>query len=1096
MHPHSTLNKPIRFKRLFLLFKFCLTVALITTQNVSAQDLNLSVSVTNQTCPGNGTMSFTVDNISSAPVNYIVYLLPDTTTPIYNNTEPNVTGLVDGDYLVTATQNDNGTTYTDEQEVTIEDETTPLIYNVTSVDTTCGNDGTITINVEEGNPVTYEILTGPTTAGPQASNVFENVPDGTYTVRVTDNCGEGIVKAHTVLSSVTGILIGSPGFPDTELPDCNEITVSHNLNPEVQDIPMALPISITITVYPPGGGAPIVFTQTANGDPAGFAIDEIIPLYYDTDYYYDLEIVDDCGAIYTQNNNLVRQKLTVVGGFDNADCPGKFLFIDVYKYGAPFTVEFLSVPTGFNAEDFNTEHPGPFTDNHVQYGDEETPVPYGIYEIKVSDDCGRNETILLELEELEIETQVTAYNNDCVNNLGKTEILLSGFPITGGNILSGPDEYTETLPFDLSGYVNDEGNIEIGGLPPGTYQFEVFDDCGNTYPAEVVIPEFSSSGIAYNARPDCTPGLGSLRVAAGYALTSVTITEAPDEFSETLPYDASEFISTSGSFYLDELPPGEYVLTASTDCTDDQIVTANIIGYEVTTNDIYETRHCGAFDVTVEHDSNGSAFAKFWLQKKIDTNTWGHPSLGTEYTEGDVPSDDDSRELINNTTTYNIINTGEFRVLKSYRAFGRGTEIKTCIEVLYEFEFYDDLNIIELKNLTCIGNVADVEVTAIGAEPLTYKIIEKDGDSSFIIDNGTNNVFTGLETASYKIRVDDPCGNFDTMEFNVADLPSLVNANTPPNMEVCDEGYDNTETFDLSDQDALILGGQSTDDVVLTYHSSLLDAEINANPIDVIYPQTTGTSTVYARITKVDDVNCYSTTYFNVTVWPTPQLQMQEEWSMCEDSTVTLIADLGYDSYEWSDGTQGRIKTVSEPGEYTVTVQNQYGCEASKTVTVVESLAPRINTLTIEDWTDEENVITVLLENPSPNFEYSIDGVTYQDSNTFTGLTPGEYSVYVRDKYNCGEDEGSVYLLTYPKFFTPNGDGVNERWRIAFSTIAEPNLYTFIYDRYGKLIASFGTESLGWDGTFNGVNLPSTDYWFVVIRENGKEYKGHFSMIR
>jgi gliding motility-associated-like protein len=38
--------------------------------------------------------------------------------------------------------------------------------------------------------------------------------------------------------------------------------------------------------------------------------------------------------------------------------------------------------------------------------------------------------------------------------------------------------------------------------------------------------------------------------------------------------------------------------------------------------------------------------------------------------------------------------------------------------------------------------------------------------------------------------------------------------------------------------------------------------------------------------------------------------------------------------------------------------------------------------------------------------------------------------------------------------------------------------------------------SQGWDGKFNNTLLPSSDYWFVVKRENGKVYKGHFSLKR
>ena len=138
------------------------------------------------------------------------------------------------------------------------------------------------------------------------------------------------------------------------------------------------------------------------------------------------------------------------------------------------------------------------------------------------------------------------------------------------------------------------------------------------------------------------------------------------------------------------------------------------------------------------------------------------------------------------------------------------------------------------------------------------------------------------------------------------------------------------------------------------------------------------------------------------------------------------------------------------------------------------------------------------MPNPnSANFEYSIDGgVTYQQSPIFENLPAGIYEVSVRDIYGCGYDEDSTYILAYPKFFTPNGDGVNETWRIPLAMIVEPDLKVYIFDRYGKLITGFGASHIGWDGTYNGENLPSTDYWFVVVRQNGKEYKGHFSMIR
>ncbi len=52
-----------------------------------------------------------------------------------------------------------------------------------------------------------------------------------------------------------------------------------------------------------------------------------------------------------------------------------------------------------------------------------------------------------------------------------------------------------------------------------------------------------------------------------------------------------------------------------------------------------------------------------------------------------------------------------------------------------------------------------------------------------------------------------------------------------------------------------------------------------------------------------------------------------------------------------------------------------------------------------------------------------------------------------------------------------------------------------IFDRYGKLLKELTPET-SWDGTFRGVNLPTSDYWFIVTRANGDIHKGHFTLKR
>ena len=64
---------------------------------------------------------------------------------------------------------------------------------------------------------------------------------------------------------------------------------------------------------------------------------------------------------------------------------------------------------------------------------------------------------------------------------------------------------------------------------------------------------------------------------------------------------------------------------------------------------------------------------------------------------------------------------------------------------------------------------------------------------------------------------------------------------------------------------------------------------------------------------------------------------------------------------------------------------------------------------------------------------------------------------------------------------------------------SSPATVIYIYDRYGKLLKQISINGEGWDGTYNGNDLISDDYWFKIIYvENGieKQFKAHFSLKR
>ena len=328
-------------------------------------------------------------------------------------------------------------------------------------------------------------------------------------------------------------------------------------------------------------------------------------------------------------------------------------------------------------------------------------------------------------------------------------------------------------------------------------------------------------------------------------------------------------------------------------------------------------------------------------------------------------------------------------------------------------------------------------------------------------------------------------------------LINTLNANNY-NETLCDDLNNGIETVNLSNYNSFLISSIGN---TFKYYYSLNGAQNQLTSDEVQnssnYNLSIGNNIFYVRIESPN--TCFQVVTLNLTLVRKPFININDIMPICEGSSITINAGFGYDNYLWSTNEISSSIIVSQPGNYTVTVSKNHGtttCSSTKNFTVVNSNIGTISEIITSDWTQNENTISVLLgSNSFGNYEYSLNGIDFQDNNTFYGLENGEYTVYVRDKNGCGISSEDIYLLMYPKFFTPNGDGYNDFWKIKFSE-NEPNLKVKIFDRYGKFLFEFYPNSIGWDGKFNNIDSPSTDYWFVVIRENGKEYKGHFSLIR
>lgn len=155
-------------------------------------------------------------------------------------------------------------------------------------------------------------------------------------------------------------------------------------------------------------------------------------------------------------------------------------------------------------------------------------------------------------------------------------------------------------------------------------------------------------------------------------------------------------------------------------------------------------------------------------------------------------------------------------------------------------------------------------------------------------------------------------------------------------------------------------------------------------------------------------------------------------------------------------------------------------------------------TWTVSGAFDENQVITVLATAPG-NYLYQLDYGPFQESPVFQNVLAGSHTITVVDQNGCSPSitESDVMVINYPKYFTPNGDGFHDTWNVV-GLEDQPGKIS-IFDRYGKLIKQISTKGNGWDGTYNGNAMPSTDYWFTIEYNElsvKKEFKAHFALKR
>ena len=252
--------------------------------------------------------------------------------------------------------------------------------------------------------------------------------------------------------------------------------------------------------------------------------------------------------------------------------------------------------------------------------------------------------------------------------------------------------------------------------------------------------------------------------------------------------------------------------------------------------------------------------------------------------------------------------------------------------------------------------------------------------------------------------------------------------------------------------------------------------------------------------------------FLNLAVNPLPDFDLGQNFILCLDPVTGIGSKIidatpttpGNYSYIWNPANplgNSPLYDITAAGTYTVVVTNtSTGCSNTDSITASFSSAPVsvYATLLTPPFSPGYASIEATAVGGFGVYEYSLDGIEWQMNPIFSGLENGNYTIYVRDIQGCGIlQTQSIQTLTYNNYFTPNNDGFNDTWNISLPLLYKGSIS--IFDRYGKLLKQISPYDEGWDGTYNGYPMPSSDYWFKLeYTENNqkKEFKSHFSLKR
>ena len=474
-----------------------------------------------------------------------------------------------------------------------------------------------------------------------------------------------------------------------------------------------------------------------------------------------------------------------------------------------------------------------------------------------------------------------------------------------------------------------------------------------------------------------------------------------------------------------------------------------------------------------DYNNTGDEVEEFTLEDSVEQVLQGQTGINITFYETQEDANNDTNPIVspytNTSNAQTIYLRGENEITGCYSTITLDLRvnpipspvspepIEECDEDNDGFTFF----IVEQNEIDIINGELDIALsyyeTMTNAEnavdPIDSPYYNIVGDSQIIFVRAEN-IITGC---------------FTIVEQELTTLPSPELPLIIEDIVVCDDDYDETTVFDLTQRDEDILGDQNTSDFALSYHETLIDAETGDNPIvnTTSYQNLSNPQTIYVRLEDLNN-SCVSIGEFNLIVTLPPVIVQPTALEECDDEiadettefNLTIKDDeitagnLGWEViyYETEQDALDGVNAIENPEAYTntsvlgnaanpqtlyVSVTNESGCIAYTTLTirVLPNPTPSTDPSDIElcDYDkpgDQTEIFDITVNeayiiNGEPGvsvayYESLEDAVTQInpiiDPTNYSNIEPGQQTIYVRV---TNDSTGCFTIVTFDLIVNP-----------------------------------------------------------------------------